>query len=370
MNSSRKPAVIVCSPEKGSLTVGALSVLDRLIVSLYRAGCGPIKIVCANTLPSLTRTHSLGINVCTLEQVPEISEPTVLAVCHMVVQPPDIQKLLSEPVRLVDKRGNPLPIGQIARLSKDVESSLKELKTISAEGVAELVEDRQSARRVERLLWDSLKSKTDGVMDTYLNRPAGRPLSKILIHTPVTPNQISIFSMLIGLLAAYGFSKGTYVAGIIGAMLFQVSAIIDCVDGDIARMLFKESFLGKWLDMGADQIVHAALFAAIAVGLHRSGSSAPAALLGISAVVGVLISLVVVLRGMGLPETLRRPELQKLIDSATTRDFSILLMVLSLSDRLDWFLWLTGIGVHIFWIIALGVQLTVRQSGPFNDSDQ
>jgi hypothetical protein len=48
--------------------------------------------------------------------------------------------------------------------------------------------------------------------------------------------------------------------------------------------------------------------------------------------------------------------LEKLIDATTNRDFSLLVLFLAIVGKLDLFLWMAGIGVHFFWIIALRSQ--------------
>jgi hypothetical protein len=48
--------------------------------------------------------------------------------------------------------------------------------------------------------------------------------------------------------------------------------------------------------------------------------------------------------------------LKKLIDATTNRDFSLLVLLLAIAGKLDLFLWMAGIGVHLFWIIALRSQ--------------
>jgi hypothetical protein len=48
--------------------------------------------------------------------------------------------------------------------------------------------------------------------------------------------------------------------------------------------------------------------------------------------------------------------LQKLIDAATNRDFSVLVLILACFDRLGFFLWAAAIGSHVFWILALILQ--------------
>jgi phosphatidylglycerophosphate synthase len=211
-------------------------------------------------------------------------------------------------------------------------------------------------RQAERVLWASLQSSSDGTVDKYFNRPCGRPLSRLLIHTPVTPNQVSVASSAIGLAGACLLARGDALSATMGALLFQLSAVIDCVDGDVARMVFKESRLGKWLDLAGDQVVHGAVFIGIGVGLARSGSSAPVSWLATSAVVGALISFGIVLRGMLSGGSRGNSKLQALIDRATNRDFSVLVLLLALCNSLDWFLWMAAIGSHVFWVLLLLLQ--------------
>lgn len=149
---------------------------------------------------------------------------------------------------------------------------------------------------------------------------------------------------------------GRHEWSVVAAALFQVSAIVDCVDGDVARSVFKESPLGKWLDLVGDQVVHAAVFVGIAVGLWRSGLHGPFLALGGSAVLGGLIAFGVVVRGMTRKGEPNR-RLQRLIDGATSRDFSVLVLALACAHHLEWFLWMAAVGSHVFWVLALGLQL-------------
>jgi phosphatidylglycerophosphate synthase len=136
------------------------------------------------------------------------------------------------------------------------------------------------------------------------------------------------------------------------------------VDGDLARVLFKESTFGKWLDLGGDQVVHVAVFGAIAVGLVQNGQSPHGLWLGLSAVLGAVLSFAVVVRGMRRPPDHPNGLLSRLIDSATNRDFSVLILILAGVGRLGWFLWMTAIGSHLFWMTALVLQLSSRAEGP------
>ena len=351
-------ALIHCDPKVGSLRIAALTLLDRLVVALHRGGCAPIHIACAEELPSLRRSRALGISVHVVSEIPTSEAPVVLADCRLLVQPADVRAVIQQRGCLTDAAGQPLTLGLAESfVTGDVEGALKGRVPVRASGVAGRVENVESAAAMERLLWASLGSSSDGVVDTCFNRPLGRFLSKILIHTPATPNQVTVVSALIGLVSAWFFAQGNHTAGIIGALLLQLSALVDCVDGDLARVVFKESPIGKWLDLGLDQVVHVAVFATLAVGLSRAGADAPVMWLGLSAVVGALISFPVVVRARRLSSKDLDTKLEKFIDAASTRDFTALIVFLSVIGHLEWFLWLTGITVHVFWITALIMQL-------------
>ncbi len=276
-----------------------------------------------------------------------------------LVQPADLKRVIEQRGRLTKPDGTLLPVGVLNSISTaPLDSQLTKLPAITTVGVAELVRDPASTTHATRQLWASLTSSADGLVDKYFNRPVGRVLfSRLLIHTPISPNQVSVAATLIGLLSAACFAEGSAKVAIWGAGLLQLSAIVDCVDGDLARVLFKESPLGKWLDIVGDQVVHIGVFVCIGIGLYRAGSIAPVLPLAASAAIGVVISFLIVMRGLLQPESQRNSRLQKLIDATTNRDFSVLLLILAFVGRLEWFLWLTALGVHVFWVLALSLQL-------------
>lgn len=336
------PAILNCVTETAELQIAGLSVLDRLAVSAHRAGCAPIFLI-AKTLPSLRRACALGIETTLVATIPTLEEPALLIEGGVLLEPADLKQVIERDGRLVTADGTSLP----------VKMTVPDAAPLIAGKVASPVNDSTSAREAERRLWASLGSSADGIVDRLLNRPLGRYLSKILVHTPFSPNQVSIVSTLIGILSGWFFATGSFLTG---ALLLQLSAIIDCVDGDLARVLYKESGLGKWLDLVGDQFVHVGVFAGIGVGVARQDPASPALALAISAALGVVISFAVIVRFMQRRGGSKSPRLEKLIDATTNRDFSILVLVLALVGRLDLFLWMAGIGVHLFWITALYLQ--------------
>jgi len=349
------PAIILCDPACTTLRVAGLLLLDRLVVAAHRAGAESVTIVSETAQPHLERTVALGIAVQPAGSWPLLKGPTLVLSNRLLVQPVDLKRLMEAGGRLVSREGVPLPAGVVTELSGQMlEPQLSGLPAVVAQGVAGLVTDGRSADTAARNLWASLNTSTDGLVDRYFNRPVGRWLTKILVHTSVSPNQVSVAAILLGLVSAWFFAQGNYAAALWGAILLQISAMVDCVDGELARVIFKESHLGKWLDIIGDQVVHFSVFASIGIGLYRGGSDAPVWLLATSAVIGVVISFVVVSHGMLQPESRRNTQLQKLVDAATNRDFSVPLLLLAWLGKLNWFLWMTAIGVHVYWLLALG----------------
>jgi putative membrane protein len=352
------PTVILCEPECLTLRIAGLLVLDRLVVAAHRAGAQSITVVSHTPLPRLERTRALGVTVHPAADCPPIAGPTLVLSSRLLVQPRDLKRLMEEHGRLANRDGILLPAGVVTEFPASRRAEpFSELPVLTAQGVAEPVNDAASAARAARALWASLGSSADGLVDKYFNRPVGRLLSKALVHTAVSPNQVSIAATLLGVFSAWLFARGDYWSALWGAVFLQVSAIVDCVDGDLARVLFKESRLGRWLDIAGDQVVHFSVFTCIGVGLYRAHCEAPVLWLAASAAVGVVISFAVVAHGLVQPEGRRNTRLQKLVDATTNRDFSALLIVLVLLGKLVWFLWLTAFGVHLYWLLALGVQL-------------
>lgn len=100
----------------------------------------------------------------------------------------------------------------------------------------------------------SLIKPTGGVIDRKFMRPISLRLTRRLCDSPVTPNVISLWSLLLALLAAgmaASTEPGVYIAA--GIIHFSVR-IFDCVDGELARLRYQSTAFGQWLDTVADGI--------------------------------------------------------------------------------------------------------------------
>lgn len=73
-------------------------------------------------------------------------------------------------------------------------------------------------------------------------------------RTSITPNQLTLAALFLGLLAAVCFFLADWYWLLAGAVLFHLSFVLDCMDGKIARLKGNGSVFGSWLDYVFDRI--------------------------------------------------------------------------------------------------------------------
>lgn len=122
-----------------------------------------------------------------------------------------------------------------------------------------------------RLRLDNAVKADDGLFTTYLVSPYSRFVARWAAGQGLTPNQVTLVSLLVGLGAAACLAGGNRLGFVAGALLLQVSFMLDCVDGQLARYTRNFSALGAWLDATFDRAKEFAVYAGLAVGATRSG---------------------------------------------------------------------------------------------------
>lgn len=106
--------------------------------------------------------------------------------------------------------------------------------------------------------------------DLLLCRPPAFLLAKLLARTPVTPDAVSIFAMFWSAFVAYGFAQGEYRWGLVAGAAYYLWNVLDCVDGQLARMKKQYSPIGYILDQVVDQVSTVTFFVGMAIGLNRA----------------------------------------------------------------------------------------------------
>ncbi len=133
--------------------------------------------------------------------------------------------------------------------------------------------DMSEVKAIERALIRNLAKPNDGWVSRHLNRPVSTLFSRLLAHTHITPNQVTLALVLPSLFTGYMFAQGGYWGFLIGGALFHLTSILDGVDGELARLKFKSSLYGKWLDFMCDNLAYLAALVGFFVGLFRDGIS-------------------------------------------------------------------------------------------------
>jgi phosphatidylglycerophosphate synthase len=107
-------------------------------------------------------------------------------------------------------------------------------------------------------------------VERYLNRPLASLVVRLVYNTPITPNGLTLFSFFLGLLAIFSLSQGKYIYFILGGIGIQLSSIMDCADGMLARSKNMCSEFGSHLDIFLDRIMDFSMIIGISVGVYRA----------------------------------------------------------------------------------------------------
>jgi phosphatidylglycerophosphate synthase len=216
--------------------------------------------------------------------------------------------------------------------------------------------NKEDFRVAEERLLKSVGLSNDSLMDRLITRFISRQLTRVLLKTSLTPNQITFLSLLIGLGSAWCFYQGTFFSGITGALLLLVSAWVDCTDGEIARLKFMETSWGARFDIYCDNIVHFSVFFSIGMGLFFATGNSLYILYGGLAVFGSLVAFMI-LKGSIMKKKQAagqgKTSETNLTDQLANRDFIYFLLVMACIERLDIFILLTAVGSNIFAIYLM-----------------
>lgn len=100
-------------------------------------------------------------------------------------------------------------------------------------------------------------------VDYYLYRRIAAVFVRWVYHTRITPNQITLLSLVAGLAGAVALYRGWILPSTAGLLLFAAS-ILDCADGQLARSKGISSPAGRLLDGIVDFAVTVGIYIAAA----------------------------------------------------------------------------------------------------------
>lgn len=126
-------------------------------------------------------------------------------------------------------------------------------------------EDRVGAHE---LLYRLMVKPQDNAISRYIFRPVARRISKVLVHTPITPNMLTMVVAAMIAVTCVLTATADMRLVIIGALIQASTGYIDCCDGEIARLKLMSSKFGAWLDTIVDEASTVAYMAAIGWHCH------------------------------------------------------------------------------------------------------
>ncbi|MFK8003281.1 MAG: CDP-alcohol phosphatidyltransferase family protein [Polyangiales bacterium] len=121
----------------------------------------------------------------------------------------------------------------------------------------------QQLKSATQLHLQSLIKPTSGIFERLYMRPLSLRLTRMLMHTRITPNAISWITLGLALVSALLVALPEHGAIIAGGLLHMFMRVVDCIDGELARLRYQGSVFGAWLDTIGDGIGIAAFIAGV-----------------------------------------------------------------------------------------------------------
>ncbi len=136
------------------------------------------------------------------------------------------------------------------------------------------LESTQDRAKAQEFLFAQIRKSIvlDGVIAFYIMRPLARIFTRALLNTPVSPNQATMAALACGVGAALCAIGGGATLAIWAGALYWFGGVLDCIDGELARMRMQSSKIGEWLDSMVDEFSTIALITGLGIGLSREGA--------------------------------------------------------------------------------------------------
>jgi len=226
------------------------------------------------------------------------------------------------------------------------------------------------AERVELALLRALENPRDGYGDRLIYRRLSRPVTRVLLRTALTPNQVTIAGTLLGIAGGVALAWPTWLGIVAGVVCLIASGVLDCCDGELARLRFTESNVGHALDVTGDTLVSLALVGGLTARLIQTVIERPGwptlALLG----VGIAGAFAAISWAESVESERRRVPsfenrlLDGLLSPLSTRDWYVFPLGMAALGWLGVFPLAAAIGANVFWPLVLVVTArALRRSG-------
>ncbi|KAA0210113.1 CDP-alcohol phosphatidyltransferase family protein [Ignavibacteria bacterium CHB1] len=116
----------------------------------------------------------------------------------------------------------------------------------------------------------SLKSvEAEEFFDLYVFRPISFVFVKLIYGTKITPNQISSIALLFGIVSGIFYAFGSYESMILAVISLFLCNVLDCADGQLARLKNNGTKIGRIIDGFIDYLTSISVFLGIGIALSN-----------------------------------------------------------------------------------------------------
>jgi phosphatidylglycerophosphate synthase len=99
-----------------------------------------------------------------------------------------------------------------------------------------------------------MRRASDSFLTSIFARSISVLITPLVAKTPITPMQVTLFGLFIGLMAAWQASKAGWPNHLTAALLLELSHVLDCIDGELARLTGRGNPFAAALDPITDRI--------------------------------------------------------------------------------------------------------------------
>ena len=121
----------------------------------------------------------------------------------------------------------------------------------------------------KKIEYPGYKSSFGTIYSNIPYRVCAHWLAAIIYKFPITPNQVSVFAMILSFLGSFIFSFQDYNKNIIGIIFINLFCVLACTDGLIARLQNKSSILGAYINHVTEKFSYFSIFLGIILNVAK-----------------------------------------------------------------------------------------------------
>jgi phosphatidylglycerophosphate synthase len=274
------------------VTVGPLTLWERAVLVADRVGLAPIRLWSRVPVSSSTLARrGVRVHVDHADAGPfalvDPTTPVIVIGPDVLADAASLIALSTETERgsdahsiVVRDHGIPILLWLSARhvaavrTCDSLEAAVRSLAAMSAlrelgmSHFCRYVADRSTAGQLER---DLIRHLNGGKRESFFTKIIRRfsvPLSIRLARLGAQPTEVTLAGLMVAIGSAWCISQGSYLAGLAGAILYYVSMVLDCSDGEVARLAVRDSDFGAWIETMVDYTTYVLLLGGLTLAVR------------------------------------------------------------------------------------------------------